>query len=365
MKTADFDFDLPSGLIALRPSEKRDNSRLLVLHRDGSVEHKRFFDVPGYMSEGDMLLLNDTRVFPARIIAIKPNGRQLDILLVRETDEKGTWEAIYRGKFSGVVTFGNGMRAQVWPEKNPRLSTNSPEMEVENQKLQKKMRFLDVELSMIPNMLQQFGYMPLPPYIKRMPDDEDKERYQTVYAERTGSIAAPTAGLHFTEELLDKVKERGVLVRSLTLHVGTGTFKPVKAEMVEGHTMDMERFSIRRALIEEIGLIKARGKRVITVGTTATRTVEGYFNGQWIEDINPGLQIQRSDLIRGHTDIFISPGYKFSTVDSLITNFHLPCSTPLMLASAFSSLEKIFKAYREAISMGYRFFSYGDAMLIL
>jgi len=351
MKTADFDFDLPPGLIALRPSEKRDNSRLLVLHRDGTVEHKRFFDIPGYMSKGDMLLLNDTRVFPARIIAIKPNGRKIDILLVRETDEKGTWEAMYRGKFSGVVTFGDGIRAEIWTEKSP--------------KSQKNIRFLDIELSRVHDMLQQFGYMPLPPYIKRMPDDEDKQRYQTVYAENTGSIAAPTAGLHFTEELLGKVEERGVHVRALTLHVGTGTFKPVKAEMVEGHTMDMEQFSIARALVDEIGNIKAQGRRVITVGTTATRTIEGYFNGRWTKDKDSGLQSRRSDLIKGHTDIFISPGYKFRTVDSLITNFHLPCSTPLMLASAFSSLENILKAYREAIVMGYRFFSYGDAMLIL
>lgn len=350
MKTADFDFDLPPGLIALRPSEKRDNSRLLVLHRDGSVEHKRFFDVPEYMSAGDMLLLNDTRVFPARLLAIKPNGRKIDILLVRETAEKGTWEAMYRGKFSGIVTFGDGIRAEIWTEKSL--------------KAQKKIRFPDIELSRVHDMLRQFGFMPLPPYIKRMPDDEDKQRYQTVYAENTGSIAAPTAGLHFTGELLNKLKERGVLVRALTLHVGTGTFKPVKAELIEEHTMDMEPFSIARALIDEIRHVKAQGRRVITVGTTATRAIEGYSNGRWTGNNDPELRTQ-GPLIEGHTGIFITPGYTFRTVDSLITNFHLPCSTPLMLASAFSSLENIFKAYREAIVMGYRFFSYGDAMLIL
>lgn len=346
MKTADFDFYLPKDLIALRPSEKRDNSRLLVLHRDGTVGHRRFSDIVEYLNEGDMLLLNNTKVFPARIIAAKPSGGKTDILLVREIDGDGTWEVMCRGRFSGIVDIGNDIKAEVRTEKT------------ENGR-RKFLRFLNIKPSEVKDMLWQYGYMPLPPYINRMPDEGDKQRYQTVYAENQGSIAAPTAGLHFTEDLLNRIKAKGVHVEALTLHVGAGTFKPIKTESLEEHKMDPEYFEIKMSLIEKIERVRESDSRIITVGTTATRAVEGFMSGiyQRCGSLN--------GFLHGYTDIFICPGYKFKAVDSLVTNFHLPCSTPLMLASAFCSFEKLLNAYKEAIAMGYRFFSYGDAMLIL
>jgi S-adenosylmethionine:tRNA ribosyltransferase-isomerase len=351
MRTADFDFYLPKDLIALRPSEKRDNSKLLVLHRDGSIEHRRFFDIAEYLKEGDMLMLNNTKVFPARIIATKPSAKlsdkKIDILLVKEAAEDGTWEIMCRGRFNGMVTIGDGVKAEVWTE------------EVKSQESKKFLRFLNIEPSKVNDVFWQYGRMPLPPYINRMPDDADKQRYQTVYAEHQGSIAAPTAGLHFTEELLSKIKDKGVSVEALTLHVGTGTFRPIKAEYLEDHRMDSEYFEIKSSLANKIQKTKESGCRLITVGTTATRALEGFMSGlfQRLSSVNGS--------VRGYTDIFIYPGYKFRAVDSLITNFHLPRSTPLMLVSALSDFKKILHAYKEAIAMGYRFFSYGDAMLIL
>lgn len=349
MRTADFDFHLPKDLIALRPSEKRDGSRLLVLHRDGGIEHRRFSDITEYLNGGDMLVINNTKVFPARIIATKTSAKTsdktIDILLVKKAGEDGTWEIMCRGKFSGPVIIGDSIEAEVWAEKG--------------QGSKKFLKFLNIEPSKLKNMLWHYGYMPLPPYINRMPDDADKQRYQTVYAEHQGSIAAPTAGLHFTEELINNIQNKGVSVEALTLHVGTGTFKPIKAESMEGHRMDAEYFEIKTALIEKIQRIKETGGRLITVGTTTTRALEGFMGGlfQRLSSVNGS--------VRGYTDIFIYPGYKFRAVDSLITNFHLPCSTPLMLVSALRGFKEILHAYKEAIAMGYRFFSYGDAMLIL
>lgn len=363
MKTADFDFYLPKDLIALKPSEKRDNSRLLILHRDGGIEHRRFLDIVEYLKNGDMLLLNDTKVFPARLIAVKPSGGKIDILFVKESDTDGTWEIMYNGRFEGTASVEDGIKAEIWTEEDKCQVSGVRSQNTEKAPKPKKfLRFLNIDPSNVMNILWQYGYMPLPPYIKRQPDESDKQRYQTVYAENQGSIAAPTAGLHFTEELLKRIKDKGVMVEALTLHVGVGTFKPIKAEDVEGHKMDSEYFEVKSSLIEKIKETKESGKRVITVGTTATRALEGYFSGQFStfrghEKVN--------GLMRGYTDIFIYSGYKFKAVDSLITNFHLPCSTPLMLASAFCSFETLLKAYKEAIAMGYRFFSYGDAMLIL
>lgn len=352
MRTADFDFYLPKDLIALRPSEKRDNSRLLVLYRDGGIEHRMFFDVVEYLNEGDILLLNNTKVFPARIIGTKHSGGKLDILLVKNTGNNGIWDVMFKGRFSGIVTIGDGIKAEVWTEEGQESGVKSQE---------KFLKFLNIKPSEVENILWQYGYMPLPPYINRMPDDTDKQRYQTVYAENQGSIAAPTAGLHFTEDLLKRIKDKGVIVEQLTLHVGIGTFKPIKAEYVEDHRMEPEYLEIESSLVEKIKKTKVSGKRVIAVGTTSTRALEGYFSGRW--SAVRGSQL--NGIVRGHTDIFIYPGYKFKIVDSLITNFHLPYSTPLMLVSALRSFEKILNAYKEAIAMGYRFFSYGDAMLIL
>ena len=373
MRTADFDFDLPKELIAVRPSEIRDLSRLLVLHRDGRIEHRTFADIAEYLGKGDMLLLNDTKVFPARIIGTKPSGGKIDMLLVRELDGSGTWEVLCRGGFSGTLTVLDGIRAELGTQGGAR-----------------SLRFPDIDRRTLDDMLWRHGRMPLPPYIKRDPDDEDKRRYQTVYAERQGSIAAPTAGLHFTDELLGKIREQGVIVRTVTLHVGTGTFKPVKAGSPSGHRMDPEYFEIGQSLMGEIADVKRKGNRLVAVGTTATRTIEGFMSGSYKErdasgverhalkdKNNDSLDARRAtpDASRlledarrpfcGYTDVFIYPGYEFKAVDSLITNFHLPRSTPLMLVAALSGLSNISRAYKDAIALNYRFFSYGDAMLIL
>lgn len=343
MKTSDFDFDLPKDSIALRPVEKRDGSRLLVLHRDGTIEHRRFADIAGYLNKGDMLLLNNTKVFPARIIAEKPSGGNIDILLVKEAGEGGIWEVMYKGRFEGMITVGNDVKAEIWMGKG--------------QGSKKFLKFLNTE--QVKDSIWEFGSMPLPPYIKRLPDNEDRQRYQTVYAEHQGSIAAPTAGLHFTGELLSKIKDKGVSVETLTLHVGIGTFKPVKAEFLSGHRMEPEYFEIKSSLEGRISKVKEAGGRLFAAGTTTTRAIEATASGHW-SAVN-----RQNGSVKGYTDIFIRPGYAFKAVDGLITNFHLPRSTPLMLTSAMCGFERLNKAYEEAISMGYRFFSYGDAMLIL
>jgi S-adenosylmethionine:tRNA ribosyltransferase-isomerase len=366
MKTADFDFDLPQELIASRPSEKRDYSRLLILHKDGSIEHKRFFDILNYLEEGDMILMNNTKVFPARIIAKKIGGRTVDILLVRETADKSIWEILCKGHCDGPVTVFDGINAEI----ETRCSGNQ---------IVKK-RYLKIPVKAVVklnDLVWKHGYMPLPPYIKRMPEDADKERYQTVYAEKQGSIAAPTAGLHFTDELIRKIQNKGVFVRFLTLHVGTGTFKPVRAESLEDHSMDSEYFEIHKSIIQELQQVKKSGRKVVAVGTTTTRTLEGISSGECMiyNELNTssGPLVKsclsdtgsRTPVITGATDIFIRPGYSFKAVDCLVTNFHLPRSTPLMLVSALSDFDRIAKAYKEAIAKDYRFFSYGDAMLIL
>ncbi len=366
MRTADFDFDLPPELIASRPSEKRDYSQLLILHRDGFIEHKHFFDILDYLEEGDMILMNNTKVFPARIIGKKGGGRTVDILLVRETADKSIWEILCKGHCDGPVTIFDGMNAAI--------ETHCSD----NQNGKKRyLRIPEEAVAKLNDLLWKYGYMPLPPYIKRMPEDADKERYQTVYAEKQGSIAAPTAGLHFTDELITKIQNKGVFVRFLTLHVGTGTFKPVRAESLEDHIMDSECFEIDQCIIQELQQVRKSGRRVVAVGTSTTRTLEGIANSKCniFNELNTssdplvksGLPEAgtRMRVIKGATDIFICPGYSFKTVDCLVTNFHLPRSTPFMLVSALSDFGKIAKAYKEAIARDYRFFSYGDAMLIL
>lgn len=346
MKTADFDFFLPKNLISDRPSEKRDCSRLCVVRKDGKIEHKRFFDLPNYLDEGDLLLLNNTKVFPARIIADKPDGSKLDILFVKEVNGNGEWEVIYKGDFRGVLSVADKYIAEV-------------SIERKEEKRIKKIKFLNLGQKKVVDILWQYGLMPLPPYINRMPDEEDRARYQTVYAEREGSIAAPTAGLHFTTDLFDKLTKKGILIEKITLHVGIGTFKPIRSENLEEHKMDSEYFEIRKGVLEKIRETKEAKKRVIAVGTTVTRAIEGFFSNSY-KDVE-----SLDGVVKGYTDIFIYPGYKFRCVDALITNFHLPKSTPLMLVSAFLGFENLLKAYNEAIDRGYRFFSYGDAMLVL
>jgi len=335
MKTAEYDFFLPEERIADRPAERRDDSRLLVLRRDGGVEHRRFRDLPCFLRAGDMLLLNKTKVFPARLAGAKRGGGRLEILLVRETSP-GAWDIMAKGRYTGPLRISEGLTAHI--SKGKTAVFEDPQ----------RMR----------ELVRREGKMPLPPYIRRQPDQLDNERYQTVYAEAEGSIAAPTAGLHFTPELLDALAEQSVLIRSVVLHVGTGTFRLIKTDDVEEHAMDGELFEIEHSLISEIEEVKARGGRVVAVGTTTTRAVEGYLSGR--------CEILASNgVIRGFTDIFIHEGYHPRAVDALITNFHLPRSTPLMLASVFAGRERLLRMYESAISMGYRFFSYGDAMLVL
>ncbi len=333
MKTADYDFHLPEGLIALRPAEERDASKLLVLGKDGEA-HARFSDLPRFLSPGDLLVINNTKVFPARLSGRKPSGGRLDMLLVREISP-GEWEIVSKGKYTGSVEI-SGITARIAEGSKAVFDGNSD----------------------LRTLLWKEGLMPLPPYIRRRPDALDRDRYQTVYAAIEGSIAAPTAGLHFTPSLLRRLTERNIEVRAVTLHVGTGTFRPIRTENLEEHQMDREYFELDPCLMEEIGMVKARGNRVVAVGTTTTRCLEAFACGRF-------QTLSSNGIVRATTDIFIREGYRPRTVDSLITNFHLPHSTPLMLTAAFAGREKLLSAYKTAISMGYRFFSYGDAMLVL
>ncbi len=336
MKTADYDFPLPEELIASRPVEVRDRSRLMVMRKNGQPEHTIFSNLPSLLGSGDMLILNNSKVFPARITGVKPDGSSIEILLVRQNSD-GTWNVMTRGRYSGEVTVRDMIRATITKGRTAHFNVD------------------------IHALVWEIGNMPLPPYIMRNPDEQDRERYQTVYAEVDGSIAAPTAGLHFTPDLLDRLRSAGVLIRTITLHVGIGTFRPVKTDRLDDHVMESESFEIRPDLFDEIARVRARGGRIIAAGTTTVRTLEGYASG------NCSI-LSANGVIRGTTDIFIREGYRPMLVDGLITNFHLPCSTPLMLASVFagcSGRKRLLAAYKTAISMGYRFFSYGDAMLLL
>jgi S-adenosylmethionine:tRNA ribosyltransferase-isomerase len=372
MKVADFDFPLPKELIAKRPLKERDTSRLLVIYRDGMTEHRKFTDLPAYLDMGDMLIINNTKVFPARLTGNKKSGDRLEILLVREK-ERDVWEILSKGSYSGVLKISEELQAILKDGETARFEYSGD--------------FFDV--------IRKYGSMPLPPYIKRLPDALDKETYQTVYAREEGSIAAPTAGLHFTENLLKEIVSKGIEVQELTLHVGIGTFKPIRSEDVEEHDMDPEYFTMEKNLISEIEKTRNAGKRIVCVGTTTTRAIEGYLSNQWSpfkekesrsqgvkessekithspEPLNPrtlesfrSIAYRNNNFIRGSTDIFIYPGYEFKAVTSLVTNFHLPRSTPLMLASAICGWENLRKTYEAATRAKYRFFSYGDAMLIL
>ena len=340
MKTSDFDFYLPEELIAQHPLEKRDYSRLMVLDKaTGEIDHKHFYNVIDYLNPGDTLVLNNTRVMPARLIGEKAiSGGKIEFLLLKRIHDD-TWEVIVRpGRklLKGAkVIFGDGILE----------ATIDDVLENGNRLVTFKYEGIFNEI------LDQIGLMPLPPYIKEKL--KDKDRYQTVYAKYDGSAAAPTAGLHFTPELLEKIEKKGVKIANVTLHVGIGTFRPVKEEKVEDHEMHSEHFYIKGEDVEKINSTKKAGKRVIAVGTTSCRVLET------IADEN-GLVKERE----GDTQIFIYPGYKFKCLDGLITNFHLPQSTLLMLVSALAGREFILKAYNEAVKEIYRFFSFGDAMFI-
>lgn len=335
MRTDLFDFDLPEELIAQHPLQDRSSCKLVVLDRDGTIRHLFFTDLVGLLSEDDLLVLNDTRVFPARLRGTRKSGAPLDVLLVRQV-ARAEWEIMSKGGYTGPVIFSETLSGDV----------NNGTM----------IRFHDP--SCLHDEIWSIGKMPLPPYIKRDADEKDRVMYQTVYAKKEGSIAAPTAGLHFTGDILERIRAKGVKIELLTLHVGPGTFKPLKTESVEGHIMDSEFFEISQSLMENVRETRERGKRVIAVGTTTTRALEGVLSGYASVTCANGT-------ISGQTDIFIYPGYRFLAVDSLLTNMHLPRSTPLLLASALAGRERLLAAYRECVKRKYRFFSYGDAMLIL
>ena len=340
MKLSEFDFELPEELIAQHPVEKRDTSRLMVVNREnGNIEHRHFYDILDYLKPGDVLVRNNTKVIPARLFGIKEetNGH-VEVLLLKEL-KKDTWECLCGNarivKMNTVITFGEGL-----------LKAKCIEIKDEGIRV-----FEMMYDGIFYEILDQLGTMPLPPYIKEKL--EDKNRYQTVYAKIEGSAAAPTAGLHFTEEINQKIKDKGIEILDVCLHVGLGTFRPVKEENVLDHHMHSEFYRIEEEDAELINETKKNGGRVISVGTTSTRTLESVAE----ED---GTLHAKS----GWTDIFIYPGYKFKVIDGLITNFHLPESTLLMLVSALAGREHILNAYNIAVKERYRFFSFGDAMFI-
>ena len=340
MKTDDFDYELPKELIAQTPLKNRSESKLLVMDRvTGALEHKHFYDIIDYLNKGDALVINDTKVIPARIIGVKEEtGAVIELLLLK--DEVGdTWECLAkpqkRLKVGTIITFGNGeLKAKVRETKEEGITI--------------------VDLiydGILMEILEHLGTMPLPPYIHEKLKDQD--RYQTVYAKNYGSAAAPTAGLHFTTELLDKIKAKGIAIVHVTLHVGLGTFRPVNVEDVTKHVMHTEHYIVTKEAADKLNEIKANGGKIIAVGTTSVRTLETVISK------NDKFVPSNDD-----TNIFIYPGFTFRAIDGLITNFHLPKSTLVMLVSAFSSKENIMNAYQEAINHNYRFFSFGDAMFI-
>lgn len=340
MKVKDFYFDLPEELIAQHPLKEREKSRLMVLGKEtGEIKHKTFEDILEYFNEGDTLVLNNTRVLPARLIGEKPGtGGKIEFLLLNRI-EGDKWETLAKPGKKAIpgkeFVFGNGA-----------LKARVLEVKEDGNRI--------IEFSydgIFEEVLDSLGEMPLPPYITEKLDD--KERYQTVYSKETGSAAAPTAGLHFTKELLQKIEDKGVNIAYLTLHVGLGTFRPVKVDTIEGHHMHSEFYTLSQEAADIINKTKENGKKIIAVGTTSTRTLETIGN-----------ESGRVKAQSGWTDIFIYPGYKFNIVDSLITNFHLPESTLIMLVSAMAGYENTMNAYNTAVAEKYRFFSFGDAMFI-
>ena len=339
MKTHDFWYDLPEELIAQTPLERRDGSRLMVLNREtGEIQHKHFYDIIDYLNPGDCLVMNDSRVLPARLMGHRPTGGVVEVLLLRDLGNK-CWECLCKPgrkmQVGNEVIFGDGELPAVVREVQ----------EDGNRVVEFKYEGIFLEV------LERLGKMPLPPYIKE--ELQDQERYQTVYSKEVGSAAAPTAGLHFTKELLEKIREKGVNEAFVTLHVGLGTFRPVKAEEVTEHHMHSELCMMNAETANMLNETKRNGGRVICVGTTSCRTLESLVN-------DDGTFEAKSRW----TDIFIYPGYTFKAMDALVTNFHLPESTLVMLVSAFAGREHVLNAYEEAVKQRYRFFSFGDAMLV-
>ena len=345
-KISHYDYTIPKHLIAQHPTAKRDESRLLILHRKSArIEHRKFYDIIEYLNCGDVLVLNDTKVAPARIIGYRTTGGRVEGLIIKEILEN-TWEILLQSnhglKENESLCFGNNT---VIGRLVCRNDTGSWTIKFEDRR-----KFIE--------MLENSGRMPLPPYIKRDPEDkssgtDDEERYQTIYAKKMGAIAAPTAGLHFTESILQELTNKGIKIVYITLHVGLGTFKTIKEEDFRQHTIHKEFYNIPEAAIASINKAKSLGKRIIATGTTTCRVLETLARNHTTKKIS------------GWTDLFIYPPYKFKLTDSLITNFHLQRSTLILLVSAFAGGENIASSYEEAISLGYRFYSYGDCMLIL
>ena len=340
MSTEDFNYDLPEELIAQTPLKNREESRLLVMDRDtGEIEHKHFTDILEYLVPGDVLVINDTKVIPARLIGEKEETHAvIELLLLKELGQD-EWECLSRPfkrlHVGTKISFGDGLLEATVIEKK--------EEGIVHVKFTYQRIFLEI--------LDKLGEMPLPPYIHEKL--EDKNRYQTVYAKVLGSAAAPTAGLHFTKELLEKLKQKGIIITNVTLHVGLGTFRPVEVEDVTKHHMHSEFYQMSEETADILNLAKKEHRRIIAVGTTSTRTLETIMH-----------KYHKFKACHGNTDIFIYPGFEFQAIDCLITNFHLPKSTLIMLVSAFSTKEKILHAYEEAVKEKYRFFSFGDAMFI-
>ncbi len=340
MKTEDFDYNLPEELIAQTPLEKRDHSRLLVLDRKtGEMEHKHFEEITDYLGKGDVLVINNTKVLPARLFGVKEDTQaHIELLMLKEV-EKDTWQCLMkpakRIQVGTKITFGDG-----------RLQAKCIEKKEEGIGI-----FVFSYEGIFLEVLESLGEMPLPPYIHE--HLKDKNRYQTVYAKEVGSAAAPTAGLHFTQNLIEKIKKKGIEIVEITLHVGLGTFRPVQVEEIEKHKMHSEFYSMSEESASKLNQAKKEGRRIIAVGTTSTRTLETIMS--LYGEFRP---------CSGWTDIFIYPSYTFKAIDGLITNFHLPKSTLLMLISSFSTRQIILKAYQEAVRQNYRFFSFGDSMFI-
>ena len=341
MNVEEFDYHLPESLIAQTPLKNRDQSRLLVLGRKtGNIAHKHFTDIMDYFEPGDTLVLNDTRVMPARLFGLKEEtGAKVEMLMLTRIEDND-WEVLLkpakRIKVGNTLSFGNG---KIIAECIKELEQGGRIMRLHYE-------------GILEERLDELGEMPLPPYIKERLDDPD--RYQTVYAKENGSAAAPTAGLHFTDELLQKIKDKGVNIAFITLHVGLGTFRPVSVEDIDDHEMHSEYYQMTKETADMLNKTKENGPRIISVGTTSTRTLETIRRDH-----------EQFVATSGWTDIFIYPGFEYKAIDGLITNFHLPKSTLVMLVSAFSSREYILNAYKEAVKLKYRFFSFGDAMLII
>ena len=341
MNVEEFDYHLPESLIAQTPLKNRDQSRLLVLGRKtGNIAHKHFTDIMDYFEPGDTLVLNDTRVMPARLFGLKEEtGAKVEMLMLTRIEDND-WEVLLkpakRIKVGNTLSFGNG---KIIAECIKELEQGGRIMRLHYE-------------GILEERLDELGEMPLPPYIKERLDDPD--RYQTVYAKENGSAAAPTAGLHFTDELLQKIKDKGVNIAFITLHVGLGTFRPVSVEDINNHEMHSEYYQMTKETADMLNKTKENGYRIISVGTTSTRTLETIRRDH-----------EQFVATSGWTDIFIYPGFEYKAIDGLITNFHLPKSTLVMLVSAFSSREYILNAYKEAVKLKYRFFSFGDAMLII